>query len=128
MTASGASLRTLSSPSLPLVALTASAVDGRDAEARADQIESWTEAATESLLAETDTSLLSRYLEEMAWIRWQSDAELGARALLAVSDAVSRDESAVKQITRARVEGIFAPLLAELRVVEEFPLDATDAR
>jgi hypothetical protein len=95
------------------------AAEGLDGEARATAIESWIEEASEALVKETDDVLLGHHLDEMAWIRWQSEDEPAARVLLAVSDSLSRDEGVMRKMSRARVEGLFAPFLTELRVVED---------
>jgi hypothetical protein len=100
--------------------------EGLEGEARAAAIESWLEQVTESLGKETEPALLSRHLDEMAWIRWQSEAESGARDLLAVSESLSDDEDVMRRVSRARTEGLFAAFLTELRVVEESALDSTD--
>jgi hypothetical protein len=103
------------------------ATEGLEGKARAKAIESWLEQVTESLAKETEPKLLLRHLDEMAWIRWKSEAEAGARALLAVSDSVSNDAEIMRQVSRARTEGLFAAFLAELRVVEQSALDDLDA-
>jgi hypothetical protein len=103
------------------------ATEGLEGKARAKAIESWLEQVTESLAKETEPKLLSCHLDEMAWIRWKSEAEAGARALLAVSESVSNDEEIMRQVSRARTEGLFAAFLAELRVVEQSALDDVDA-
>jgi hypothetical protein len=101
--------------------------EGLEGEARGNAIESWLAEATESLEKETDSELLAHHLDEMAWIRWQSEAESGARALLAVSESFSTDDDVMRRMTRARVEGLFSPFLAELRVVEQSALDDDDS-
>ena len=63
------------------------------------------------------------HLEELAWLRWQAEEEEEAGQLLAVSAALGADGEAVTQLTRARVESLFEPFLASLRVVEESALD-----
>ncbi len=103
------------------------AVDGLDGAARSKAIDSWLAAATESLSTETDTSLLTRHLDELAWIRWQSEEESGALSLLSVSGTLVADDEARNQISRARVEGLFASFLAELRVVEIDGLASSEA-
>lgn len=101
--------------------------EGLEGESRATAIESWLEQVTEALGKETQPELLSRQLDEMAWIRWQTGAEPGARDLLAVSESLSSDEDVMRRVSRARTEGLFAAFLTELRVVEESALDSTDA-
>jgi len=95
------------------------AVEGLEGDARASAIESWIGEASEALAKETDAGLLARHLDEMAWVRWRSDDEAGARVLLGVADSLARDEEAMRRMSRARVEGLFGPFLTELRVVEE---------
>jgi predicted alpha/beta hydrolase family esterase len=94
------------------------ATEGLEGEARGTAIDEWLEQVTESLGKETDASLLSHHLDEMAWIRWQSEAESGVRDLLAASESVSNDEDGFRRLNRARTEGLFSAFLAELRVVE----------
>ncbi len=101
--------------------------EGLEGESRATAIESWLDQVTEALGKETQPELLSRHLDEMAWIRWQTGAESGARDLLAVSESLSSDEDVMRRVSRARTEGLFAAFLTELRVVEESALDSTDA-
>jgi hypothetical protein len=103
------------------------ATEGLEGEARANAIESWLEQATEALGKETEPKRLSRHLDEMAWIRWQSETESEARALLAVSESVSNDDDVMRLVSRARIEGLFSAFLAELRVVEQSALGRTDA-
>lgn len=103
------------------------ATEGLEGEARATAIESWLEQATESLGKETEPKLLSRHLDEMAWIRWQSEAESGARALLVVSESVSGDDDVMRRLSRARIEGLFSAFMAELRVVEQAATASADA-
>jgi hypothetical protein len=94
------------------------ATEGLEGEARAKAIESWLEQVTGALGKETKSELLSRHLDEMAWIRWQSEAESGARDLLTLSDRVSNDDEVMRRVSRARIEGLFSSFLAELRVAE----------
>ena len=63
--------------------------------------------------------MLARNLDELAWIRAQEGNEEGAKALLAVAGAIQEDVAASLALTRARVESLFEPFLASLRVVEE---------
>lgn len=102
------------------------ATENLEGEARATAIDEWLDQVTESLGEETDPKLLSQHLDEMAWIRWQSEAESEARDLLAASDAVSKDEAGLKTVNRARTEGLFSAFLAELRVVEISAFDDPD--
>jgi hypothetical protein len=101
--------------------------DGLDAEPRASAIDEWLGLATESLSKETDLELLSRHLDELAWIRWRSDALPGALALLTVSDLLAKSDEAVAQVSRARVDGLFQSFLTELRVVEVDGLAESDS-
>jgi len=103
------------------------AVVGLVGGARSTAIESWLEAASKSLTQESDMRLLTRHLDELAWIRWQSKEESGARALLAVSELLVGDDEVMDKMSRARVEGLFASFLAELRVVEEDGLAESEA-
>ncbi len=75
---------------------------------------------------ETDACRLAYHLDEMAWVRWKSDAESSACALLAVSEAIAQDGEELNRLSRARVEGLFASLLIELRVDEQSGLDLAD--
>ena len=102
------------------------ATEGLEGEARARAIESWLEQVTESLGKETEPKLLSRHLDEMAWIRWQSKAESAARDLLAVSEGVSQDDEVMRRMSRARIERLFSSFLAELRVVQQSAHDGAD--
>ena len=104
------------------------ATEGLEGQARATEIESWLEQSAESLGKETEPNLLSRHLDEMAWIRWQSEDESGARALLSVSESVSTDDDVMRRMCRARTEGLFSAFLAELRVVEQSALDGVDTK
>ena len=81
-------------------------------------------SGTTGLEKETVSSVLARHLDEMAWVRWKSANEAGARDLLAVSDALASGSEAMKRVSRARAEGLFAPFLTNLRVVESSPLEA----
>jgi hypothetical protein len=100
---------------------------GLDGEARARAIDSWLALATESLTKESDLELLSRHLDELAWIRWRSEQLPGALAVLAVSDSLPGSDEATAQMSRARVDGLFQSFLNELRVVEVDGLADADA-
>lgn len=102
------------------------AVEGLEGEARSGAIDRWLGESTEALSKETDVELLAHHLEEMAWIRWRSDAETGALALLDVSEAIAGNDDALNRMSRARVEGLFAAFLVELRVVEEDALESAE--
>ncbi|MEE8165447.1 MAG: hypothetical protein V3T64_07760 [Myxococcota bacterium] len=97
-------------------------VEGLEAEARIAAIESWLVKVSDDLAASTDRDLLARHLEELAWIRWQSEAPELARSLVSVADAVLDNEAVALRVARARAESLFATFLVELRVVEENPL------
>ena len=103
------------------------ATEGLEGQARGSAIDSWLGQVTESLLKETDPELLSRHLDVLAWILWQSGADSGARDLLAVSESLSSEDEVIRQLNRARTEGLFSAFLAELRVVEQSALDPADA-
>jgi hypothetical protein len=103
------------------------ATEGLEGKPRAVAIESWLEQVAESLGKETESKRLARNLDEMAWIRWQSENESGARNLLSVSDSISNDEDAMRRMSRAQSEGIFSAFLAKLRVVEISAFDDSDA-
>lgn len=102
------------------------AVEGLEGEARATRIESWIDEITVSLQEATDDVLISRHLDELAWVRWQAGLEGEAQRLLTVSSALSTDSGVSKAFTRARVESLFAPYLADLRVIEQSALDPED--
>ncbi len=93
--------------------------EGLQGEARTAAIESWLDRAAASLDQDTEAGLLSRHLDEMAWIRWQSEAEGGALALLAVSESLVGDDAVRGRLSRARTEGLFANFLSELRSGDE---------
>ena len=101
--------------------------EGLEAEPRANAIDAWLGLATESLTKETDLELLSRHLDELAWIRWRSDALPGALALLAVSDVLGKSDESTARMSRARVDGLFQSFLTELRVVEQDGLAPSDS-
>ena len=95
------------------------AVDGLEGDARGSAIDAWIDEVAAALVEETDGALLARNLDELAWIRAQEGNEEGAKALLAVAGAIQEDVAASLALTRARVESLFEPFLASLRVVEE---------
>ncbi len=103
------------------------ATEGLEGKPRAAAIDTWLEQVTESLGKETEPKRLARDLDEMAWIRWQSDAEEGARVLLAVSDSILDDDEVMRRVSRARTEGLFSSFLAKLRVVELSAFEDSDA-
>jgi len=88
---------------------------GLEGEARAEKIESWIDEVAASLEEQTDFALIARHLDELAWVRWQGGQEQQARALLSVSSALAEDPQTRAALTRARVESLFEPFLAELR-------------
>jgi hypothetical protein len=94
------------------------AVEGLGGEARGERIERWIDDVAEALRAEAQETLMPRQLEELAWARWKAKDENMARALLAASDAMQSDPAAAALIARSRVESLFGPFLAQLRVVE----------
>ena len=99
------------------------AVEGLEGGPRGEAIDGWIGDVTTALGADSDQKLIARHLEELAWLRWQSGEEEEAGQLLAVSGALDGNSEAVAQLTRARVESLFEPYLASLRVVEESALD-----
>ena len=98
-------------------------VEGLEAAPRGEAIDGWINEVTEALAADSDQKLIGRHLEELAWLRWQSEEEEEAGQLLAVSGALDGGGEAATELTRARVESLFEPFLASLRVVEESALD-----
>ncbi|MFK7895896.1 MAG: hypothetical protein AB8G23_08685 [Myxococcota bacterium] len=102
------------------------AVEGLEGEARGEKIESWTDEVAEGLRGESLEALMPRQLEELAWARWKSGDEGMAQSLIAASDAIQSDAAAATLIARARVESLFGPFLAQLRVVEVDALSAGD--
>ncbi|CAN0117171.1 unnamed protein product [Discosporangium mesarthrocarpum] len=95
------------------------AVDGLEGDARGSAIDAWIDEVAAALVEETNGDLLARNLDELAWVRAQEGNDEGAKALLAVSGAIQEDAGAALAFTRARVESLFEPFLASLRVVEE---------
>ena len=81
---------------------------------------------TAALEEETDHGLIARHLDELAWIRWRTEREEEARSLLTVAERLESDAGARRTLNRARVESLFAPYLAELRVVEQDALASED--
>lgn len=102
------------------------AVEGLDGEARAKRIDAWTDEVAHALAEETDSALVARHLDELAWVRWKTGAESEALAFLTVSAALRDDASTAAAVDRARVEALFAPFLTDLRVVEQSGLDLED--
>jgi hypothetical protein len=99
------------------------AVEGLEAEARIAAIESWLVTVSDDLAAATDPEWLARQLEELAWVRWQSEAPEAARSLVSAADAVLAGEAVALRVARARAESLFGTFLTELRIVEVNPLD-----
>lgn len=95
------------------------AVDGLEGEPRATAIDTWIEDVTNALDVDSDQALIGRHLDELAWVKSQEGDEDGAKAMLAVSGALESDAEVSKAFTRARVESLFEPYLASLRVIEE---------
>lgn len=91
------------------------AVEGLEGEARTDRIEAWVDEVAASLEEQTDFALIARHLDELAWVRWQTDEEQEARSLLSVSTGLGKEPQTRAALTRARVESLFEPYLAELR-------------
>ena len=91
------------------------ALDGLEGEAREKKIEGWIDEVAASLAEQTDFTLIARHLDELAWVRWQAEQEQVARSLLSVSTALGEDPETRGALTRARVESLFEPYLAELR-------------
>ncbi len=91
------------------------AVEGLVGDARTDKIEGWVDAVAAALEEQTDFGLIARHLDELAWVRWQGEQEQEARSLLSVSTALGQDAETRSALTRARVESLFEPYLAELR-------------
>ena len=68
--------------------------------------------------------LIARHLDELAWVESENGDMEAAGQLLAVSGALGSDEGVRSELTRARVESLFEPYLASLRVIEEPGLEA----
>ena len=102
-------------------------VEGLEGEARGAAIDAWIDEVTEALVEDSDQALISRHLDELAWVRSQDGDDDGGRALIAVSSALGTDSSVAAAFTRARVESLFEPYLASLRVIEESPLSDSDS-
>lgn len=95
------------------------AVEGLEGEARGAAIDRFVDGLAADLASETDLAQQQRRLEELAWIRWQSDEASMGRSLLATADLLGSDEDAALRLARSRVESLFAPFLGELRLIEE---------
>lgn len=92
-------------------------VAGLEGAARETQIDAWRADAAAALVAEGDRALLVRHLEELAWVRQQTDGESAAAQLIATADALAADDEGVDlQLAAARVDSLFAPFLGELRI------------
>jgi hypothetical protein len=100
------------------------AVEGLDAGAREVAIESWTESVVAALDEATDPVLIARHLDELAWVESEKGDMEAAGQLLAVSEVLGSDEGVRAELTRVRVESLFEPFLASLRVIEEPGLEA----
>jgi hypothetical protein len=103
-------------------------VDRLEGEARGAAIEAWIQEICDALCRDSDQALIARNLEELAWIESESGETAAACALLAVASGLPDDEETVQAIGRARVESLFEPFLASLRVVETDPLSAGDGQ
>lgn len=94
-------------------------LEGVAGEAREKAIDAWLEQTSVALAEMSPAGLISRHLEEMAWIRWRAEKPDEARALIVVADAVVDAESdagaAWMRLAKARAEAIFEPFLEELR-------------
>lgn len=97
------------------------AVDALTGDARTAAIDAWRDEVAEELAAESGAAGLAEQLGEWAWIDWQRGEEDEARALLAVAGmlASAQGAEARRGIARARVEALFGPFLAALRVERE---------
>lgn len=86
--------------------------------ARASMIEGWVDEVTGELDGETSPEGLAEQLAEWAWIEWQREDADRARALLAVATGVTGAKGAEirRQLARARVDALFGPFLAALRM------------
>jgi hypothetical protein len=102
-------------------------VEGLEGEARATKIESWIDRVTAALEEDTDGGLIARHLDELAWIRWRTERGEEAQRLLTVAEALATEAETRTALARARVESLFAPYLADLRVIELNALDSEDA-
>ena len=100
-------------------------VEGLEGEARGAAIDAWIDEVAAALAADTDHALVARHLAELGWIEGEAGESERAGCLLAVSAALADDEETAAQLARARVESLFEPFLASLRIVESDPL-ATD--
>lgn len=90
-------------------------VEDLEGDALATAIESLTAEIAMDLVDETDADLLSRHLEELAWVRWQMDLPTSAASLLVVADGSTSDPAVAERLARARVESLLAPFFGELR-------------
>jgi hypothetical protein len=117
------------------------AARGLEGDARERAIETWHKKVAEALAARDDRDLLARTLEELAWVRWQSDGLEAAGPWILTADAIASepasdqssdgtsddpfdqasDASAWHRIAEARVESLFAPFSSELRVGDTVP-------
>jgi hypothetical protein len=106
------------------------AVENLTGKARTEAIESWLNGVAETLAKQTDPVWLAHQLEELAWVRWQSVAEFETQGdclpLLAVANSIAKQDGVIQKVSRARVDGIFASFLVELRGADEEGLDPTE--
>lgn len=100
-------------------------VEGLEGEARGAAIDAWIDEVGAALAADTDHELVARHLAELGWIEGEAGETQRAGCLLAVSAALADDGETASGLARARVESLFEPFLASLRIVESDAL-ATD--
>ncbi|MFO0687366.1 MAG: hypothetical protein U0900_01515 [Myxococcota bacterium] len=94
------------------------AMAGLAGEAREAAIGRWVDEVTGELDGETSPEGLAQQLAEWAWIEWQREDADRARALLAVATGVTGAKGAEirRSLARARVDALFGPFLAALRM------------
>lgn len=78
-------------------------------------VDEWITEVAGALGAGEDSGLLARRLEELAWVRRQTDGIGDAATLIVAADAIVADEALRLRLAKARVESLFAPFLGELR-------------
>ncbi len=96
-------------------------VEGLEGAARGAAIDAWIDEVAVALAADTDHDLVARHLAELGWVEGESGETAKAGELLAVAEALgseARDDEAVPKLARVRVESLFEPFLASLRIVE----------
>jgi len=97
--------------------------EGLDGDALTAAIDAWRGQVTDALVEEDDRGLLSRHLEELAWVRRQTDGMTEAASLLSAADLILKEDSIHLRLSEARVESLFAPFLSELRAASGGSLD-----